>query len=175
MAPTVEVGIRLWNNGDICNPSHFGTVTKIGGDPRFGQWLEIKPDEDSGYDHGSYRIQAYIISQVFKGHSGTRIVTEAAYYEWRLQQIAALKVSAAKYLVTPPPAADGNGHPEVFRDVNGFYWASFNNQETFVELSLSDQPATIQAVNMDDYIKLSWLHDVPNDLKPIAEIYAQSY
>lgn len=68
--------------------------------------------------------------------------------------------------------ATANDYPEVFRDVNGFYWISLDNQKTFTELSHSEQPATLQAVEMADYMKLSWLHDLPNDLKDIAEMYA---
>lgn len=87
----LEVGTRIYNHGDMANPSHFGTVTALIPATRFApESLEITRDEhEEGYQD-VYTIYAMSVDSEFQGHSGTRIVTEAEYLRWRQSQTAAL-------------------------------------------------------------------------------------
>lgn len=91
MTPTLAVGTRIWNNGDMANPGHFATVTKVTSG-NYGAHYEVTPDADSG--RRPYTIMAMQLSPEFKGHSGTRIVTEAAYKAYYEAQRAAFLRSA---------------------------------------------------------------------------------
>lgn len=86
----LAVGDRVFNGGDVRNHEHFGTITaeKKG---NYGHDFQITPDEDSGDDCEPYWIAAYTVQDIYKGHGGTRIVTEAAYKVWREERIAALR------------------------------------------------------------------------------------
>jgi len=98
---TLTKGTRIYNGGDMANADHFGTITKVETD-RWGTRYEITADplEPNPYDdpnepdlcllqRAPYWIPACAISPVYKGHGGTRIVTEVAYQTWRKQQYAA--------------------------------------------------------------------------------------
>jgi hypothetical protein len=80
---TLQKGQRIYNHGDMANPSHFGTVTDVKGEN-----YEITPDAGSNYDHGPYWIPQFTLSPVFLGHGGTRIVTEQAYTDWRAVRVS---------------------------------------------------------------------------------------
>jgi hypothetical protein len=70
-------GTCIYNGGDACNPSHFGTVTEV----RVSEWgtdYVIAPDDRA--ELGAYFISSHMLSPEYKGHGGTRIVTEAAYH-----------------------------------------------------------------------------------------------
>ena len=82
----LEVGTRIYNHGDMANFPHFGTITKIIKSNRFSDQYEITPDAESDRE-GSYTVCCSAISPEFKGHSGTRIVTEKAYREYRKAQL----------------------------------------------------------------------------------------
>lgn len=95
----LKVGDRIYNAGDMANPSHFGTVSKVENDA-YGTRYTIHPDYDPEAEAPwPYVISAASLSPVYKGHGGTRIVTVAAYREWRRQQEAAIRASmeAAQY------------------------------------------------------------------------------
>ncbi len=86
---TLEIGTRIWNNGDMANASHFGTVTGMRGDH-----YEITADNGDEIGRGKpYYIPACMVSPEFKGHGGTRIVTEAAYRAFYESQRAAFLLS----------------------------------------------------------------------------------
>ena len=112
MPTPLPEGTRIYNGGDIANIEHFGTITRVIIDPKWGNSYEITPDpvkgestgEDGGEDGGEVdemdgvRRKPYIISTVqispeYKGHGGTRIVTEAAYNEWRQARIAEMQAA----------------------------------------------------------------------------------
>ena len=82
----LEVGTRIYNHGDMANASHFGTVTEVRTD-KWGTNYTIAPDPDGDYPHGPYTIPAALVSPAFLGHGGTRIVTEAAFQEYRAASI----------------------------------------------------------------------------------------
>jgi len=92
MQANLNIGDRIYNHGDMANVSHFGTIQAIHAG-NYGPRYQVLPDPDSGYDGGPYWIDAYAISPAFKGHGGTRIVTEAAYHAWRNEQLAAMGLS----------------------------------------------------------------------------------
>lgn len=85
----VEIGMRVYNAGDICNPPHKGTVTKIISSPRFADQVEITRDEPMEGFEDSYIVEASMIGEEYRDHS-TRIVTEFAYDVWVLEKIANL-------------------------------------------------------------------------------------
>ncbi|MDR7856117.1 hypothetical protein [Tissierella sp.] len=86
-----EIGQKIYNRGDMANrsgwfeivryDSNWGTydLEEIGGDRKIGGLFECS------------------ISEVDKGHSGTRFVTEKAYKELREKQLKVLEESFAKY------------------------------------------------------------------------------
>lgn len=81
--PHPPVGTRMYNHGDMANPPHFGTV--VGYRSRH---MEIRPDASELYDgKETYCFPAAMVSHEFNGHSGTRIVTEAAYRAYRKARI----------------------------------------------------------------------------------------
>jgi hypothetical protein len=89
----LNIGTRVYNNGDMANQSHFGTVTDIK-TGRFGTQIEITPDADSDRTR-PYFVPPCAFSQKFLGHSGTRFVTEAAYREWRQERLSAFAAASA--------------------------------------------------------------------------------
>ena len=85
--PTLAIGTRVYNHGDMANAPHFGTLTSVRSD-RWGTHYVIR--QDSGE---SYIISPAQVSPEFMGHSGTRIVTEEAYKSFRAARIAQLKAA----------------------------------------------------------------------------------
>lgn len=85
----VTVGTRVYNHGDMANPSHHGTITRIIPASNYApQQVEITRDEPMDGFKDSYVVYASMVGDEFKGHSGTRIVTETAYQIWRLERLA---------------------------------------------------------------------------------------
>jgi len=95
MKELLEVGTRVFNGGDMANVEHFGTITAIIRNARFGDQYEITPDPGSERTN-PYCIPPVMFSEEYKGHGGTRFVTEAAYKEYREKQIADFKARYAK-------------------------------------------------------------------------------
>ena len=89
------VGTRVYNGGDMANASHFGTITAIK-TSKWGTNIEITPDADSDRS-GPYNVPQAIFSPKYLGHGGTRLVTEAAYQEFRKEQMAQAEAFYAKY------------------------------------------------------------------------------
>jgi len=85
----IEIGLRVYNRGDMANPEHWGVVTKIIKTEGFADQVEITPDAEA--ERKPYIIFPIMISTIDKGHGGTRIVTEQAYNEFREKQLAALQ------------------------------------------------------------------------------------
>ncbi len=82
---TYPVGTRIYNHGDMANSEHFGAIVKAWSD-RWGFHYEIQIDDEyeaEGYPQHRYIIESVMISPVYKGHGGTRIVTEAEYNRWQ--------------------------------------------------------------------------------------------
>ncbi len=74
---TLIKGTRIFNTGDMANDSHFGTVTEV----KFSEWgtnYLITLDGESERN-SSYWVSHMSFSPVYKGHCGTRFVTEEAY------------------------------------------------------------------------------------------------
>ena len=79
---TATIGTKVFNHGDMANHSMWGTITEIKTD-RFGVWFVVK------YDNGLVdHMPKSGLSKTYKGHAGTRVVTEAAYNESRQQLMA---------------------------------------------------------------------------------------
>ena len=70
----LSVGTRIYNNGDMANSPHFGTITRIIENKRFGDQYEITPDSDE--DRGPYSISPAMFSETFKGHGGRQKTAE---------------------------------------------------------------------------------------------------
>lgn len=88
----LTLGMRVYNHGDMANFDHFGTITKINKDSRFGDQYQITPDDE---DIGEYWVSYLTFSEEYKGHAGTRIVTEENYKAWRQAQIKSFTASKA--------------------------------------------------------------------------------
>lgn len=81
----LTIGTRVYNNGDMANVEHFGTITSIK-----GHHVGITPDADSDRD-GEYFVPASMFCEKYLGHGGTRFVTEEAYKTWHEERLAAMK------------------------------------------------------------------------------------
>lgn len=80
----LEIGTEVYNHGDMANEPKFGTVTGVSQDA-YGTHLDVT------YEDGTRtRLQPCQFSEEFKGHSGTRFVTRAAYQAWRDGRMALL-------------------------------------------------------------------------------------
>ena len=91
------IGTRIYNHGDMANVEHSGTIIRAWKD-RWGSHYEVQiddEDEAEGYKQHRYIIEAIMISPVYKGHGGTRIVTEAEHARWQAEQIEAFKARYA--------------------------------------------------------------------------------
>jgi hypothetical protein len=93
---TLSEGTRIYNHGDRCNPSHFGEITLVKID-RWGIHYQITPDKGE-YERDPYWIDSISFHSEFKGHGGTRFVTEEAYKTWREKRIAESNAAIAKAL-----------------------------------------------------------------------------
>lgn len=94
----LQVGIRIFNHGDMANPSHFGTITEVAAD----QWsvrYRIMPDAPlyEGDREAPYWIPAALLSERYLGHGGTRIVTESEHRRYRAERIEALKLMIERH------------------------------------------------------------------------------
>ena len=83
----LEIGTRIYYGGDMANQNGFGAIanreskgftTSDGTYHDFGAELTIEMD-----DGREINVTEAAFSPVYKGHGGTRFVTEAAYYHWR--------------------------------------------------------------------------------------------
>jgi len=79
---TIEVGQRVWNNGDDANPAHWGSVTVKR--QSVGACYCIVPDSHEEIGIAPYWVDAGQIHHVDNGDHTTRVVTMAAR-EARLQ------------------------------------------------------------------------------------------
>jgi hypothetical protein len=78
----IEVGQVVYNRGDMANPDHWGTITRIRGDH-----VEITPEVEHGEEISyPYYVPTVMICDVDEGHGGTRIVTEEAVQARRARQ-----------------------------------------------------------------------------------------
>ena len=80
----LTIGTRIYNNGDMANPSHFGTIIQVTTD-KYGMKYKIREDETGK----EYWVESYIVSETYSGTHATRIVTETEYDRWRKEQIKA--------------------------------------------------------------------------------------
>ncbi len=81
---------RIYFNGDMANFPDFGVIKKRT-DDKWGINYEIHLD-----DGRIFHVSAVAFSKEYKGHGGTRFVTEKAYYDFRNKQIEALKKKVGK-------------------------------------------------------------------------------
>ena len=103
---------RIYNRGDKANWPHFGTITAVSG--KLG--YEITPDEGSERTE-PYWILPSMISPKFEGHSGTRIVPEAAYYAWRDESLTKMKKRFSELIESKKLATRINITAPVYDDV----------------------------------------------------------
>ncbi len=78
----LPVGTRIYYGGDMANQSDFGVITKHRSD-KFGQFVDTKLDDG----RVQRSLPLCVFSPVYKGHGGTRFVTEKAYKEYRQQHL----------------------------------------------------------------------------------------
>lgn len=90
--PSLAVGTEIYNSGDRANRSAFGVVMEIKTD-RWGEHIRVRWD---GFDLPDSWLETYYFSPVYLGHGGTRLVTKAAYMEWRRDQLLRLQASLAR-------------------------------------------------------------------------------
>lgn len=81
----LTAGARIYNHGDMANPSHFGTIVEVRKSSQWGANYLIAADDGEG----TYSIPASMVCDEFKGHSGTRIVTETTYQDWKAERMKA--------------------------------------------------------------------------------------
>jgi len=89
------IGQKIYNRGDMANRPGWFEI--IGYDEKWGTY-------DLKEVNGNRKISSLYecaISNVDKGHSGTRFVTEEAHKEFRAKQLEALKKSFEKYCKKP--------------------------------------------------------------------------
>jgi len=84
----IEIGTRIYNNGDVCNRSHWATVISIEPCKWYDLKITLKADDEDGETGRTYTINPYAISPEYKGHGGTRFVTKTAYDAWKAEQVA---------------------------------------------------------------------------------------
>lgn len=84
----ISIGLRVFNRGDMCNPEHWGTITRIKKSLRWHDSVEITPDAEA--EREPYFIPAAMIEEVDKGNGSTRVVTEAAYNKLREERISSM-------------------------------------------------------------------------------------
>ena len=94
---TLTTGTRVYNNGDICNPAHFGTITAVRTD-KWGTQVQFTPDagQHDAHDGKPYWVSDAQFCPEYLGHGGTRFVTEAAYKAYRAQKTAEMKAKFAR-------------------------------------------------------------------------------
>lgn len=79
MKTQLAVGTRIYTTGDMANASGFGVVKS-----NDGSMVTMAMD-----DGRTISTVACGFSSVYKGHCGTRFVTEDAYKAWRNEKLAA--------------------------------------------------------------------------------------
>ncbi len=84
----LAIGTRVYNGGDMANFEHFGTITNIIRNARFGDQYEITPDDGADREE-PYCVTPAVFSEEYKGHGGTRFVTEETYNKWNQARRAA--------------------------------------------------------------------------------------
>jgi hypothetical protein len=89
----LPIGTRIYNDGDMANLPHFGTITGHRLHARWPAEVEITPDADA--EREPYTISPSAFSPEYHGHGGTRLVTEAAYNAWREDQARSWASSTA--------------------------------------------------------------------------------
>lgn len=90
MIDNLTVGTKMYNHGDMANPDHFGTITRVIKN-RWGVKYEITKDEGSAYEYGPYIISAVQVSEKYLGNGMSRIVTKDAYMAFREECMAAYR------------------------------------------------------------------------------------
>lgn len=85
-------GTRVYFNGDMANASGFGTITEeIPASKYAPEQVRIKFD-----DGREMVVMKMGFSKEYKGHGGTRFVTEEAYKEYRRKALEAFMASVRK-------------------------------------------------------------------------------
>ena len=78
----LTTGTEIFNHGDICNEAKFGIIAAVLKDS-WGTHLDVI------YDDGTTsRLEACGFADKYLGNGSTRLVTKAAYEEWRQAEIA---------------------------------------------------------------------------------------
>ena len=75
-----NVGQKIYNNGDMANPEEFGVIVEVIEPDDVLRYTRYKIKSDSGR---TYTVSESAFSDVYKGHSGTRIVPFEAYKKYR--------------------------------------------------------------------------------------------
>ncbi|RJX17664.1 MAG: hypothetical protein C4575_12525 [Desulforudis sp.] len=80
-------GTRIYYTGDMANREGFGTIVAVLEPTKYSpQQVVIKMD-----DGREKKVPTAMFSKEYKGHGGTRFVTEDAYRRWQQGQVEKLK------------------------------------------------------------------------------------
>lgn len=95
--PDLQEGTKIYYGGDMANAESHGIITRRYRD-KWGTHLDIKlyePRTDG--DDGIVRaLPICAFSEEYKGHGGTRWVTEEAYQKYRAEQVIAFGQTVAR-------------------------------------------------------------------------------
>lgn len=89
-----KIGQKIYYRGDMANQPGWFEISEVIENPYF-RGYDLK--EIGGKGRTLKRIFESGISEVDKGHCGTRFVTEEAYKAYREQQIKAMREAAARF------------------------------------------------------------------------------
>lgn len=92
-----QIGQKIYNRGDMANRPGWFEITEIINNP-YCTGYNLKEVNGERETKAIFESQ---ISEVDKGHSGTRFVTEKAYKEFKKKQIKAPEESFEKYRRKP--------------------------------------------------------------------------
>ncbi len=81
----LPVGTRIYYGGDMANQSDFGVITKHHSD-QWGQYVDTLLD-----DGRKQHLPICLFSAEYKGHGGTKFVTEQSFYDFRNAQSVTLR------------------------------------------------------------------------------------
>jgi hypothetical protein len=90
-AKDLTKGTRIYYGGDMANEEGLGVIVEQATDA-WGTWVDIKMDD--GREINKLSIVAF--SDEYKGHGGTRFVTEEAYRDFRQAEINKVEATLAR-------------------------------------------------------------------------------
>lgn len=92
MSIELTIGQRVFNNGDMANVEHWGTIVE----KKPGQ-VKIQPDKDSDRTD-AYWVHECSFSKKYLGNGLSRFVTKAAYDEWKADRMKEFEHAMAEIM-----------------------------------------------------------------------------